>query len=115
MKNFGAVVRATLLMLLFNCVGLCGIGEYKLLKGLGIAALTVHFFVFLVMPQLHGKGEKLTPRMKRLSNGAYTLGLGRFLLWAELPIIILLAVFGGLSVSRNMSGIVASTVAAVRS
>lgn len=108
MKNFGAVVRATLLMLLFNCVGLCGIGEYKLLKGLGIAALAVHFLVFLFIPQLHSRSERLSPRLKRLSDGAYTLGLGRFLLWAELPVIILLAVFGGLSVTRNiLNGVIA--------
>ena len=108
MKTFGAVVRATLLMLLFNCVGLWGIGGHKLLKGLGTAALAVHFLVFLFLPQLHCRSENLSPRLKRLADGAYTLGLGRLLLRAELPIIILLAVFGGLSVVRNIvNGLVA--------
>lgn len=108
MKGFGFFMRSLLLMLLFNCVGLWGLGGSALLKGLGIAALAAHFLVFLGKPQLHGKSEKLSKRLKRLSDEAYTLGIGRLLLWAELPAIVLLAVFGGLSVARNIvNGVIA--------
>ncbi len=102
MKYLGFIIRALLLMTLFNCVGLWALGGSALLKGLGIAALAVHLGAFLALPQIHSKKEKLSPRLKRLSDGAYTLGIGRLLLWLEVPAIAALAAFGGLTVVRNI-------------
>ncbi len=98
----GQAVRSVLLILLFNCVAWWEFGELKPLKAVIIAALAVHFLVFLVVPQLKKSGERTTGQLTRLSNGACILGYGRLFMWLELLIIILLAVFGGLSVVRNI-------------
>lgn len=104
----GQFVRCILLVLLFNCVAWWGFGGYTLIKILATAALAVHFLVFLAVPQLKKRGERTTPQLTRLANGACILGYGRLFIWLELLIIILLAVFGGLAVWRNIvNGLIA--------
>lgn len=101
MRKIPQFIRCVLLLALFNCAAWWEIGGAKPLKAVLIAALIIHYLVFLILPQFKDKSEKMTPLLTRLKNGACILGYGRLFIWLELAAIIAFAVCTDLSPLRQ--------------